>query len=93
MVRLYRSLDFKVQKVAGGRGIQEIRTELCLENLKKRDNVRDLGSDERMILKWIIKKQYVRMWTVFSWLMCSNRIYKDGSELSSTVKSGNIFIS
>jgi hypothetical protein len=54
MVRLYMSLDFKVQKVAGGRVIQEIHTELCFKDLKKRDNVRDLGSDGRMILKWII---------------------------------------
>jgi hypothetical protein len=66
-----------------------------LEDLKKRDNVRDLGSDAPMILKLIIKKQYVRMWTVFSWLMTesSNRICKIDNELSSTVKSGNIFIS
>jgi hypothetical protein len=73
------SLDFKVQKVAGGRGIQEIHTELCSEDLKKRDNVRDLGSDGRIILKWIIKEQYVRMWTVLLISDELERIWKEAA--------------
>jgi hypothetical protein len=38
-----------------------MHTKLCLEDLKKRDNVRDLGSDGSMILKWIVKKHYIQL--------------------------------
>jgi hypothetical protein len=31
-------------------------------NLKERDNLRDLYVDKRMILKWILKDKSVRMW-------------------------------
>jgi hypothetical protein len=40
-----------------------------LKNLKRRDNLRDLGVDERKILKWILRKQDEKMWTGLIWLM------------------------
>jgi hypothetical protein len=39
-----------------------------LENLKRRDHLRDLRVYGRIILKCILKKQDVRVWTGFIWL-------------------------
>jgi hypothetical protein len=37
-------------------GIREMRTKFCLESLKGRDHLEDLGADERIILKSISGK-------------------------------------
>jgi hypothetical protein len=39
-----------------------------LENIKRRDHLGDLGVDERIIFKWILEKDGVRMWIEFIWL-------------------------
>jgi hypothetical protein len=36
--------------------------------VKRRNNLRDRGADVRIILKWILNKQVLRMWTGFIWL-------------------------
>jgi hypothetical protein len=38
------------------------------ENTKERDNLKDLGGDERMILKRLFRKYVGRVWTAFIWL-------------------------
>jgi hypothetical protein len=45
-----------------------MHTEFWLENLEGRNHLGDLSIDERIILKWILKKQGMRMWTGFMWL-------------------------
>jgi hypothetical protein len=42
-----------------------------LENLKARDNSEDLGVDERIRLKWILRKDE-RVWNGFIWLRTGN---------------------
>ena len=37
-------------------------------NLRERDHLVDTGVDERIILRWILKKWYVEVWTGSSWL-------------------------
>jgi hypothetical protein len=46
---------------------REVHTKFWLENLKGRDTFADLGKDERVILKWILKKQGVGLCFAFSW--------------------------
>jgi hypothetical protein len=36
-----------------------------MANLKRRDHLGDPGADGRIILKWFLKKQGVKLWTVF----------------------------
>jgi hypothetical protein len=43
-------------------------TEFRLESLKGRGHMEDLGVDEIVILKWILRKEGVRLWTGFIWL-------------------------
>jgi hypothetical protein len=47
------------------------------ENLKGTDYLVDLGEDGKKILKWILKKQVLRVWAAFIWL----RINSIGSPL------------
>jgi hypothetical protein len=36
---------------------------ILMENIKGRDHLGDIGVDWKIILKWILKKQRLRMWT------------------------------
>jgi hypothetical protein len=36
--------------------------------LKGRDLFEDVGAAEKVILRWILEKQRLRMWTGFIWL-------------------------
>jgi len=47
------------------------------ENLKGRDNLRNLSKGRRIILKLIVKKQLVRLWHGFVWV----RILSSGEQL------------
>jgi hypothetical protein len=38
-----------------------------MQNLKGEDHLEDRGVDVRKILKWILNKQDVKMWTRFIW--------------------------
>jgi hypothetical protein len=53
-----------------------------LENLKERI----LAVDGRKTLKWILKKQDVRVWAGFSWLRIG---YIGGNETSGYINAGN----
>jgi hypothetical protein len=45
-----------------------MHTKFCLESLRGRDQLEDLGIDEKIILKFILGKQGWRMWIGFTWL-------------------------
>jgi hypothetical protein len=45
----------------------EVHMAFWLGNTNRRDHLQDLGFD-RIILKWILKKQDEGMWTGFIWL-------------------------
>jgi hypothetical protein len=45
-----------------------MRTKCWLESLNVRDHLKDAGIDETIILKWILAKWDVRVWTGFTWL-------------------------
>jgi hypothetical protein len=53
---------------------------VSVETLNGRVTLGDLGRDERMILRWILKKQDIRMWTVYlvyirdQWWACVNLV-------------------
>jgi len=47
---------------------RDMHTKCQSENLKERDHLRDILIDDRIILKWILKKQVVKMWTGLNWL-------------------------
>jgi len=49
-------------------GIGEAYRGLCWGNLRGRDHLGDPGVDGRIILRWIFRKQDVRVWTGSSWL-------------------------
>jgi hypothetical protein len=59
------------------RGKCEMCTTFWLECLKGRDYSEDRGVNVRIILKWILGKYGVRMWTELIWL----RIKTDGGLL------------
>jgi hypothetical protein len=44
-------------------------TEFWCGNLRERDNWGDPGVDGRIILRWIVRKWIVVVWTGSSWLM------------------------
>jgi len=48
--------------------IGEVHTEFWWRDLKERHHVEDLGIDEKMILKWILKKWDEEAWTGLMWL-------------------------
>jgi hypothetical protein len=37
-------------------------------NLRERDQLEDSGVDGRIIIRWILRKRYVEVWTGSSWL-------------------------
>jgi hypothetical protein len=39
---------------------------LILEKFEARDHLRGLGIDGRIMLKWMLKKQGVKVWTAFN---------------------------
>jgi hypothetical protein len=49
-------------------GRYEMHTEFQSKNLKGRDHLEDLSIDGSVILKCVLKKYGVRMWTGFIWL-------------------------
>jgi hypothetical protein len=61
-----------------------------LENLKGRDHLGDLGVDGKIILKRILGKQDVRMWTAFIWLKMDPLAgcWEYGNKYSSYIKRG-----
>jgi hypothetical protein len=62
----------------------EMYAEFWSENMKGRDHFRDLGSRGSLILilKWILKKQSVSMWTGF--------VCEHGNEPSGLIEDGEI---
>jgi hypothetical protein len=48
------------------------RREVCIgfwwENLRERDHWEDPGVDGRIILRWILRKRDVGLWTGLGWL-------------------------
>jgi hypothetical protein len=42
-----------------------MRTKFWLESLKERNHSEDLGTDERIVLQWILEKQGWKVWTGF----------------------------
>jgi len=49
-------------------GIGETYTGFWWGNLRERDHLGDPGLDERIILRWNLRKWYVGVWTGSSWL-------------------------
>jgi hypothetical protein len=49
-------------------GIGVMRIKLMSENLMERDQSEDPHVDDRIILKWTLKKQCGRVWNGFIWL-------------------------
>jgi len=47
--------------------MEEMRNtyKIVIRKTERRDHLRDLGIDWKMILKWITKKEHVRMWKGF----------------------------
>jgi hypothetical protein len=45
-----------------------MHTKFWSEYLKERDHLEDIGVDGRIILKWVLEKRCVMMWTGFIWL-------------------------
>jgi len=46
----------------------EVYTAFRCGNLRKRDHLEDSGVGGRVILRWILRKWDVRVWTGSSWL-------------------------
>jgi len=51
-----------------GEGAIKKTESLWWRKVKERDYVEYLGKDGTMILKWILKKSYIRSWTGLVWL-------------------------
>jgi hypothetical protein len=45
-----------------------MRTKFLLETLKGTDHLGDVGIEGSIILKWILKKQVVRVYSGLNWL-------------------------
>jgi len=45
-----------------------MHTECYSETLKRRDHLRDLGIDGKIVSDWTSKKQDIRVWTGFIWI-------------------------
>jgi hypothetical protein len=70
-----------------------MHTKFWVENLKRRDHVEDRGRDGKIVLKWIMRKQDVRLWTGFIWLVLgsSSGSFELGNEPLGSIK-GEEFI-
>jgi len=53
---LFNKIKDEMGRACGMHGTREMHTIFWLENLKGRDHFEDLGTDGRIILKWILKK-------------------------------------
>jgi hypothetical protein len=66
----------------------------CAVNMKEGDHLENLLIEEIMILKWIIKKQCVRLWTGFSRLSLESKsgaLKADSNEPSTSVKKSQCY--
>jgi hypothetical protein len=48
--------------------VREVHTGFWWRDLRERHHFEDLGIDERIILKWILKKWAEEAWTGLMWL-------------------------
>jgi hypothetical protein len=51
-----------------------MHTKYWSENMKERDDLENRDKDGRLIWKWILKKQGVRVWTWFAWIKIGTSI-------------------
>jgi hypothetical protein len=60
------------------------------ENPKERERLEGLPADDRIILKWILKKYCVRLWTGFNWLRIGPGVSVAYTPSGSTICTGFI---
>jgi hypothetical protein len=47
--------------------------DILVKNMKGRNHLRDLGVDGRILLKWALKEQGMKVWTEIIWLLARDR--------------------
>jgi hypothetical protein len=70
-------------------GRNEMHIKFWLVNLKERVDSEDIGTDERIILKHLLKTQDARVWTSFIWLKMGLSC-EHGNESSGSIKCNGI---
>jgi hypothetical protein len=73
-------------------GKQEMCTELLSGNMNQRQNLEDLDTDRRIILKCKLQKYDVRVKTALIWLRIrrSGRCCEHSNKTSSTINAGTL---